>query len=99
MAEVRILFQEFFSAPGMKQVSFGHTYIEINSATSDHLVLPRNLIDVQMHSETLGQVLPVFYQYGTLSGNRLAIDGSTVGNRYWVCSKHYGIVNEGDLTP
>lgn len=99
MSEVIIHFQKYFNEPGMKNDTFGLHRIEIRSATSDHLVLPRNLIDVQMFSETVGASLPTFYQHATLNTDSVAIDGATAGNKYWIASRHTGIVNQGDLTP
>jgi len=99
MAQLKVIFQEFVNSPGMKKDTIGLHRVEIMSTTSDHLVLPKNLIDVQMLSETKNAALPTFYQYGTSNSDRVAIDGGTVGNQYWIVSKHDLIVNQGDFTP
>ena len=99
MADLKVRYQQFFNEPGMKKDTFGLTYIEIMSTSSDYLRVPKNLIDTQVFSETLGGALPIFYQTTQAGGDAVVIDGGTVGNRYWIGTKHELIVNQGDTTP
>jgi len=95
MAEVVVRWQAYFDT--VENITVGVHRIRLMSSTSDHLRVSKNLEDVRFLSETENAAVPTFYQYGTPNGDRVAIDGGTVGSDHWVITKHRSISNSGSL--